>query len=192
MVVSERWREIGRVYPDGPGRTQQDWIEIYQGAVPHNREFASRMLDLLVRLETIQGAFAVNQLVHCLQTATRAERSGASDELVLAALCHDVGKVIFDPNHGAIAAEMLKPFVSTDTYHLVLHHTDFEGRYYFGFFGANAEARLKHQGQPWFLDATRFADEWDQVSFDPKYDTCPLSHFEPLVQDLLAVPLLKS
>ena len=32
----------------------------------------------------------------------------------------------------------------------------------------------------------RFADEWDQVAFDPDHDTLPLEHFEPLVRRLTA------
>ena len=30
--------------------------------------------------------------------------------------------------------------------------------------------------------AERFADEWDQIAFDPAYDTLPLEHFEPKVR----------
>ena len=30
--------------------------------------------------------------------------------------------------------------------------------------------------------AERFADEWDQIAFDPSYPTLPLEHFEPLVR----------
>ncbi|MEY2447749.1 MAG: hypothetical protein QOH79_1225, partial [Acidimicrobiaceae bacterium] len=32
----------------------------------------------------------------------------------------------------------------------------------------------------------QFADEWDQVAFDPDHDTLPLSHFEPLVRKTFA------
>jgi predicted HD phosphohydrolase len=36
--------------------------------------------------------------------------------------------------------------------------------------------------------AEQFADEWDQISFDPDYPTKPLSHFEPLVRQVFATP----
>ena len=34
--------------------------------------------------------------------------------------------------------------------------------------------------------AAQFADEWDQTSFDPDYDTLPLAHFEPKVREVFA------
>ena len=39
-------------------------------------------------------------------------------------------------------------------------------------------AREKHAGGEWYALAEKFADEWDQVAFDPNYDTLPLEHFE--------------
>ena len=67
-------------------------------------------------LADIVDGFAVDQLTHCLQTATRAEEAGADEELVVASLCHDIGKVISVPNHPRIAAEILKPYVRDEVY----------------------------------------------------------------------------
>ena len=39
--------------------------------------------------------------------------------------------------------------------------------------------------------AARFADEWDQVAFDPDAETYPLEHFEPMVREVFAAPGLK-
>ena len=36
--------------------------------------------------------------------------------------------------------------------------------------------------------AAQFADEWDQIAFDPDYDTLPLEHFEPKVRELFGNP----
>ena len=33
-------------------------------------------------------------------------------------------------------------------------------------------------------EAEQFADDWDQVSFDPDYPTKPLAHFEPMVREV--------
>src|SRR3712207_8791879 len=68
-------------------------------------------------------------------------RDGASDEEVVAALCHDLGKLFSIPNHGPIAAEMLKPYVSEDVYQAVYWHQDFQGRYYFEHLGKDKEDR---------------------------------------------------
>ena len=118
-----------------------------------------------------------------------AERAGADDEVVFAALLHDVGKAISVPNHPAIGAEMIKPYVRPEVYEMIRVHQDFQGRHYYAHFGADPDARERHReeltGEEWAL-AERFADEWDQKAFDPAYDTLPLEHFEPLVRQLTA------
>ena len=65
---------------------------------------------------------------------------------------------------------------------------DFQGRHYYGYMGKDADARERHRRHPAYRLAERFADEWDQVSFDPDYDTAPLGHFEPLVRRVFAAP----
>jgi len=61
-------------------------------------------------------------------------------------------------------------------------HQDFQGRHYYQHLGMDPAAREGHRGHPAFLIAEQFADEWDQVAFDPEYDTLPLEHFEPKVR----------
>lgn len=67
-------------------------------------------------------------------------------------------------------------------------HQDFQGRHYYEHLGKDPDARERHRGHPAFALAQRFADEWDQVAFDPDYDTLPLDHFEPLVRRTFAAP----
>jgi predicted HD phosphohydrolase len=123
-----------------------------------------------------------------VQTATRAERAGADDEVVLAALCHDIGKAISEPNHPAVAAALLRPYVRDEVVWMIEVHQDFQGRHYYGYLGKDPDARDRHRGHEWLALAERFADEWDQRSFDPAYNSEPLEHFEPLVRRLLAAP----
>jgi predicted HD phosphohydrolase len=133
----------------------------------------------------ITDGFATDQLTHCLQTATLAERAGADEEVVVAALCHDIGKAISVPNHPRIAAEILKPYVREDVYKMILVHQDFQGKHYYHHFGGNPEAREQHRETltpDQFELAAKFADEWDQIAFDPNGPTEPLEHFEPLVR----------
>src|SRR6058998_3919020 len=80
------------------------------------------VLGLLQSLSPLVEGFPVDQLTHACQTASRAERAGASYEVVVAALCHDIGKAVSDANHGAISAEILRPYVSDDTYQIVRSH----------------------------------------------------------------------
>jgi len=169
--------------------TLEDWTEIGVATAANQGRVAERMLDLLRSLADITDGFGTDQLTHCLQTATMAERAGADDEVVFAALLHDVGKAISVPNHPAIAAEMIRPYVRPEVYEMIRVHQDFQGKHYYHHFGGDPEAREKHRStlsaDEWEL-AERFADEWDQRAFDPAYDTLPLEHFEPLVRELTA------
>jgi len=167
--------------------TAEQWAVIGTETFKNQPRVADRVLGLLRSLEEIVDGFATNQLVHCLQTATRAERAGADAEVVVASLCHDIGKAISVPNHPAIAAEILKPYVREEVYWMILAHQDFQGRHYYHHFGGDPDAREKHRASlspETFELAERFADEWDQTSFDPDYDTLPLEHFEPLVRQV--------
>jgi predicted HD phosphohydrolase len=168
--------------------TREQWQHIGAETVKRQQQGGEPVLDLLRSLEKITSGFATDQLTHCLQTATRAERAGADREVVVAALCHDVGKAVSVPNHPAIAAEILKPYVRDEVYWMIRVHQDFQGKHYYEYFGADPNARDKYRGEPWFDLAACFADEWDQTSFDPDYDTEPLEHFEPLVMELFATP----
>src|SRR5215468_3759885 len=161
--------------------TAEQWAVIGKQTAEHQDRSAERALAMLRSLAEITDGFAVDQLTHSLQTATRAERAGADDEMVVASLCHDLGKAVSVPNHPAIAAEILKSYVRDGVYHVIRAHQDFQGRHYYQHFGADPNARDKYVGEPWFDLAARFADEWDQVAFDPDGETLPLEHFAPLV-----------
>ena len=166
--------------------TRDEWLGIGQATLGVQAHVAERMLHMLRSFDDLYVGFRVSQLHHALQTATMARRANASDEMVLAALCHDVGKYVSIANHAAIAAEMLRPYVSDDTYKIVLTHQDFQGRHYFEHFGKSSTLRDQHRGQPWFALAERFTDEWDQAAFDPAYPVLPLAEFEPLVRSAFA------
>ena len=169
--------------------TAEEWAVIGAETFEDQPRAASVVLDLLRSLEKVTVGFAVDQLTHCLQTATLAERAGADEEVVVAALCHDIGKAISMPNHPAIAAEILRPYVRSEVYEMIRVHQDFQGRHYYAHFGGNPDAREQHRATldaDTYALAERFADEWDQVAFDPAYDTLLLEHFEPLVRKVFA------
>jgi predicted HD phosphohydrolase len=170
----------------------EDWMAIAQQVTHRQSSMPSIIKVMLLQLEEQVDGFAVNQLHHCLQTATRALRDGASEEMTVAALCHDIGKVISVENHPAIAAEILKPYVSRETYEIVRTHQDFQGRHYYALMGRDPDARRQYDGEPWYEMACVFTDGWDQTSFDPEYDTLPLSHFEPMIDRLFASPRRES
>src|SRR5271166_4886856 len=162
--------------------TAEQWQDIMGETMQHQPRVAERVLAMLQSLAEITDGFAVDQLTHSLQTATRAEEAGADEEVVVASLCHDIGKAVSVMNHPRIAAEILRPYVGEDTYRMIEAHQDFQGRHYYEYLGQDPDARDKYVGASWYGLAERFADEWDQTSFDPDYPTKPLSHFEPLVR----------
>ena len=166
--------------------TAEQWAVIGRETAEHQDLVAEHVLALVESLRAITYGFAVDQLTHSLQTATRAERAGADDEMVFASLLHDTGKAISVPNHPEIAAAIIKPYVRSDVYEVIRAHQDFQGRHYYHHFGGDPNARDRYAGQPWFALAEQFADEWDQTAFDPDYDTLPLEHFAPLVRERCA------
>lgn len=168
--------------------TAEQWAVIGAETTRNQPRVAEQFLAMLRQLEGITDGFACDQLVHALQTATRAERAGADPELVFASLVHDVGKNISVFNHPGIAAEMIKPYVRPEVYHVIRVHQDFQGRHYYAYFDQDPDARDKYAGEPYYDLAAQFADEWDQTSFDPAYDTLPLEHFEPLIRDITRAP----
>jgi predicted HD phosphohydrolase len=166
--------------------TAEQWAVIGAETMEHQDRVADAVLDMLRSLASITDGFAVDQLTHCLQTATRAERAGADDEIVVASLCHDIGKAVSVPNHPMIAAAILKPYVRPEIYDVIRAHQDFQGKHYYHHFGGDPNAREQYRGEPWSELAAQFADEWDQLAFDPDYDTLPLEHFEPRVREVFA------
>ena len=168
--------------------TAEQWSVIAEETFANQGRVAEMVLEMLRRLQGITDGFAVDQLTHACQTATLAERAGADDELVVAALCHDVGKAISVPNHPRIAAEILRPYVREDVHWVIEVHQDFQGRHYYAHLGADPAAREQHRGHPDFALAEQFADEWDQVAFDPAYDTPPLEHFEERLRAVFSRP----
>ncbi len=130
--------------------------------------------------------YRISRLEHCLQTATRAERDGADDETVICALLHDIGDILAPNNHSAVAADLLAPFVSEKNEWIVRHHGLFQGYYYFHHYGMDRDARDRYRGHEHFDACADFCARWDQVSFDPDYETLPLEHFEARVRALFA------
>jgi predicted HD phosphohydrolase len=160
----------------------EEWMIIGQHVMKRQAGMPAIITDMLKQLQEQVDGFAIDQLQHGLQTATRAVKDGASEELIIAALCHDIGKVISVENHPAIAAEILRPYVSDETYEIVRTHQDFQGRHYYALMGKDPDERRKYEGMPWFQLACKFTDEWDQASFDPDYETLPLEHFQPMIE----------
>jgi len=141
-------------------------------------------LTMLAPLREWRDGSRLDDLEHSLQTATRAQRAGADEQLVAAALLHDCGKSLSSRHHGRVASELLTGVVRRDVLWVVRVHQDFTARDLPN--GRWRNARPLHRWHPAYATAARFVDEWDLPARDPAYPTEPLEHFEPLVRDLFA------
>jgi predicted HD phosphohydrolase len=167
--------------------TAADWdLIIRHHESYHPPRLADRILEMLRDLRGPKLGFQVDRYEHSLQTATRALRAGADSETVAVALLHDVGENVSPENHCEVAAGILRPYVSDESYWLVLNHVVFSGYYFLHFSGLDRNAHLKLRGHSAYETTKRFVEEWDAPAFDPAYDTLPLEMFEPMVRELFA------
>ena len=63
---------------------------------------------------TLEG-YKITRLEHSLQTATRAYNDKADEEMVVAALLHDIGDELAPLNHSEYAAAVLKPYITKNS-----------------------------------------------------------------------------
>jgi predicted HD phosphohydrolase len=168
--------------------TQEDWAAIGRAAAPHRHELADRLLAHLNLLDNDHGGFAVDRLEHSLQTATRAHRAGQDEEYVVCALMHDIGDILMPANHAELGATIMKPYISEANHWMMDKHGVFQGYYFFHYIGLDRDMREQFRGHPHFEYCAQFCHLYDQSSFDPAYDTMPLSAFEPMLRRVTAAP----
>jgi len=132
--------------------------------------------------------FSVDRYEHSLQSATLAHRDGADEEMVVAALLHDIGDMIAPYDHAAASAAILRPFVSDETHWVVHKHGLFQGYYYFHLKGGDRNERDHYKGHPNYQACIDFCAKWDQPAFEPDFDTMPIKAFEPMVRRVFATP----
>ncbi len=166
--------------------TREDYELLDRSEREHARGLPERVLAAVRRLdESIEG-YPVSRLTHSLQTATRALRDGADDELIVAALIHDVGDELAPYNHAAIATAIIRPYVRAEVTWIVEQHGLFQSYYYLHHMGGDRNIRDRYVDHPWYASCAEFCENWDQRSFDPTYDTLPLDVFVPYVERIFS------
>jgi predicted HD phosphohydrolase len=151
-------------------------------------ELPDRLLAAVAALEHSFGGYQVSRCEHSLQSASRAERDGRSEEYVAAALVHDIGDELAPYTHGEMVAAILKPYVEPRICWIVKHHGVFQRFHYGRASGEDPDARERFRGHEWFDDCAEFCERYDQNCFDPAYDSYPLEHFEPVLRRVFAEP----
>jgi predicted HD phosphohydrolase len=144
--------------------------------------YPDRLLAAVANLENFQGPLQVTRLEHSLQSATRAERDGQSEEYVAAALLHDIGDELAPYSHGDMVAAIIKPYLGERLAWIVGKHGLFQAYYYAHLVGGDRNARDKYKDHPYYDDCAEFCEKYDQNCFDPDYDSLPLEHFEPIIR----------
>lgn len=183
-ATAERKRTVAFTRMDDATREDYELLAEYEAK--HAAQLPDRVLGLLRALDNDLDGYQVTRFEHSLQTATRALRDNADDDMVAAALLHDIGDLHAPENHAAFAAEVLRPYLREDCIWIVEHHGIFQ-LYHFGHhIGADPDMREKYRGHPNFEACARFCADWDQAAFDPGYETFPLAEFEPLVRDIFS------
>lgn len=165
-------------------REEYEFLESHEQA--YIAELPDRVLAALRRLDDSIGGYKVTRLGHSLQSATRAHRAGESEEMVIAALLHDIGDDLAPHSHSELAAAVLRPYVSDKTYWIIKHHGLFQMYYYAHHLGGDRHARDRFKDHPWYEDTVAFCENYDQNCFDPDYDTLPLEFFEPMLRRVMA------
>ena len=166
--------------------TKEDYLLLDKNEKDFAKKTADRILKFLSSLtETLEG-YQVSRLEHSLQSATRALHAGESEEMIVAALLHDIGDELAPMNHSEYAAPILKPYVSEKTHWIVEKHGEFQAYYYAHHLGGNRNKRDKYKGHKYFDACVNFCEKYDQCSFDPNYESYPLEKFEPMVRNIFA------
>lgn len=166
--------------------TQEDYQILDQSEREYAKGLPDAVLEGLRKLDHSLEGYPVSRLEHSLQAATRAMRDGADEELIVAALIHDIGDELSPYNHQEIAAGIIRPYVRPEVTWIVQQHALFQNYYYVHHLGGNRYARDKFKEHPWYQACVDFCAKWDQCSFDPDYRWEPLSAFEPLVRRIFS------
>jgi len=156
----------------------------------YEQKYINRTADRIIKFmgglnSTLEG-YKITRLEHSLQTATRALNDKASEEMIVAALLHDIGDELAPLNHSEFAASVLKPFVSEKTHWIIKKHGEFQMYYYAHHLGGNRNQRDKYKDHKYYEDALNFCEKWDQASFDQSFKSLKLKEFEPLIINIFS------
>jgi len=166
--------------------TKEDYLLLDRHEKKFVESTADRILNFMSTLKNTLEGYQVSRLEHSLQTATRALNDKADDEMIVAALLHDIGDELAPLNHAEYAAAVLKPYVSEKTHWIIEKHGIFQMYYYVHHFGGNKNERDKYKEHKYFKNTIDFCEKWDQNSFDPNYKSLTLKDFQPYLRKIFS------
>ena len=166
--------------------TKEEYLLLDKHEKKYIEGTADRLINFMGGLNNTLEGYQVTRLEHSLQTATRALKDKADDEMIVAALLHDIGDELAPLNHSEYAAAVLKPYVSKKTHWIIEKHGEFQMYYYAHHLGGNKNQREKYKDHEFYKDTVDFCENWDQKSFDPDYKSLTLKEFEPLIRKIFS------
>ena len=94
------------------------------GVFASGRDGVLKKLDKLPERPTFVDFFKARFAPgnHVLQSANRAMKTGMTEEIILACLCHDIVNTLIHPDHGWWGAQLIEPYVSPKTSWAVRYH----------------------------------------------------------------------
>ena len=164
--------------------TKDDYFLLDKHEKKYAKDTAERILKFMSGLNKTLEGYQVSRLEHSLQSATRAYKNNESEEMVVAALLHDIGDELAPMNHAEYAAAILKPYVSEKTHWIIEKHGEFQLYYYAHHFGRDKNLRDKYKNHKYYQACVDFCEKYDQSSFDPEYKSYPLDFFKPMVKKI--------
>ena len=166
--------------------TKDEYLLLDEYEQSYIKGTADRILKFMKGLTSTLEGYKITRLEHSLQTATRAFKDNADEEMVVAALLHDIGDELAPVNHSEYAAAVLKPYVSKKTHWIIEKHGEFQMYYYAHHLGADRFKREKYKDHKYYQDTINFCEKYDQCSFDPEYKSMKLEEFAPMVKRIFA------
>ena len=166
--------------------SKEDYLLLEKYEQEYINGTADRILNFMSGLNSTLEGYKITRLEHSLQTATRALNDNASEEMIVAALLHDIGDELAPLNHAEYAATVLKPYVSEKTHWIIEKHGEFQMYYYAHHLGKDRNLRDKYKDHKYYKDTINFCENWDQASFDPDFKSLTLKDFEPMVRKIFS------
>ena len=164
--------------------SKEDYLLLEKHEKKYIEGTADRLIKFMSGLSTTLDGYQITRLEHSLQTATRAVNDKADDEMIVAALLHDIGDELAPMNHSEYAAAILKPYVSEKTHWIVEKHGEFQTYYSAEHLGGDKNARETYKDHKYYQATVDFCEKYDQCSFDPDYKSMSLKEFEPMVRNI--------
>ena len=166
--------------------TKEDYLFLEKHEKDYVNKTADRILKYMSGLTKTLEGYPISRLEHSLQSATKALKAGEDEEMIVAALLHDIGDELAPMNHSEYAAAILKPYVSEKTHWIVERHGEFQAYYYAHHLGGDRNKREKYKDHKYYEATIDFCEKYDQGCFDPNYKSLPLEHFEPIVRKIFS------